>query len=62
MIDPQQRTVTLKLTRHEVCKLLVSMAAQYAADPDERKSIYALHEKIAKQLAQHDGKRKEDVP
>lgn len=62
MIDPQQRTVTLKLTRHEVCKLLISMTAQYEVDPDGRKSIYALHEKIAKQLAQHDGKRKEDVP
>ena len=56
---PNQRTCTLKLTRGEVCKLLVSMAAQYWAEPENRKHIYAIHEKIARQLEAHDEKWKE---
>lgn len=59
-IMPNSRTVTLKLTRGEVCKILLSMTAQYEADPECRKHLYALHQKIAEQLAAHDSKWKED--
>lgn len=53
---PNQRTVTLKLTRGEVCKLLISMTAQYEAEPESRQHLYALHKKIAEQLEVHDKK------
>ena len=56
---PNQRTCTLKLTRGEVCKILLSMTAQYEAEPESRQHLYVLHEKIAKQLAAHDKKWKE---
>lgn len=60
MIDIENAcTVTLKLTRGEVCKLLISMTAQYEAEPENRKHIYAIREKIARQLEAHDRKREE---
>ena len=56
---PNQRTCTLKLTRGEVCKILISMTAQYEAEPENRQHLYKLHEKIAEQLAAHDEKWKD---
>ena len=56
---PNQRTCTLKLTRGEVCKILISMTAQYEAEPENRQHLYRLHEKIAEQLAAHDEKWKD---
>lgn len=56
---PNQRTCTLKLTRGEVCKILISMTAQYEAEPENRQQLYKLHEKIAEQLAAHDEKWKD---
>ena len=56
---PNQRTCTLKLTRGEVCKILISMTAEYEADPEKRQHLYKLHEKIAEQLAAHDEKWKD---
>ena len=56
---PNSRTVTLKLTRGEVCKLLISMTAQYEAEPENRQHLYRLHEKIAEQLTAHDKKWEE---
>ena len=56
---PNQRTCTLNLTRGEVCKILISMTAQYEAEPENRQHLYKLHEKIAEQLAAHDEKWKD---
>lgn len=56
---PNQRTCKLTLTRGEVCKILISMTAQYEADPENRQHLYRLHEKIAEQLAAHDKKWEE---
>ena len=56
---PNQRTCTLKLTRGEVCKILISMTAQYEAEPENRQQLDKLHEKIAEQLAAHDEKWKD---
>ena len=56
---PNQRTCTLKLTRGEVCKILISMTAQYEAEPENRQQLYMLHDKIAEQLAAHDEKWKD---
>lgn len=57
MIDlPNQRTCKLTLTRGEVCKILLSMTAQYEADPEARRQIRAIHDKIREQLGAHDKK------
>ena len=55
------RAVTLRLTRGEVCKLLISMTAQYEADPEHRRQLYALHDKIGEQLAGHDRRWEEKM-
>ena len=58
---PNQRTVTLKLTRGEVCKLLIGLTAISQNNPADRVARYqAIHTKIKAQLQQHDEKWKED--
>ncbi len=57
--QPNQRTVTLKLTRHEVCRLLVLLASV----PHEASKEYpAIRLKIRAQLDAHDEKWKEAHP
>jgi len=52
---PNQRTCTLKLTRGEVCRLLVLLAAA----PPDSKSYTEIRLKIRAQLNAHDEKWKE---
>lgn len=54
MKTPNERTVTLKLTRHEVCDLLLSIAA--SAHRSGASHWRALHDKIKQTLAEHDAK------
>lgn len=58
-VMPNQRTVTLKLTRGEVCKLLILLCGAVTDDPDRRMHCRAIHAKIRAQLDAHDEKRKE---
>lgn len=59
-VMPNQRTVTLKLTRGEVCKLLIGLTAITQNNPADRVARYqALHTKIKAQLEAHDQKWKE---
>ena len=55
-ISPNQRTVTIKLTRHEVLRLMRACVAVSAGTGD---SWNELHEKIKAQLDEHDNKQKE---
>ena len=52
------RTVTLKLTRGEVTKLMLLLASAYYDDPSVRRQLLQLHEKIEKQRDAHDAKWK----
>lgn len=62
-INPNLRTVTLKLTRGEVCKLLIGLTAISQNNPPDRIARYrALHTTIRAQLQQHDEKWKEETP
>ena len=53
---PNFRTVTLKLTRHEVCRLLVLLSA---LPPDVSKEYPAIRLKMRAQIDAHDEKWKE---
>lgn len=60
-VVPNQRTVTLKLTRGEVCKLMIGLTAITQNNPADRVARYqALHTKIKAQLEAHDKKWKEE--
>ena len=52
------RTVTLKLTRGEVTKLMLLLASAYYDDPSIRQQLLQLHEKIKRQRDAHDEKWK----
>ncbi len=54
MKTPNERIVTLKLTRHEVCNLLLSTTA--SAQRSGATKWRPLHDKIKQILAQHDAK------
>lgn len=58
-VMPNQRTVTLKLTRGEVCKLLIGLAALTQARPESGTHYQAIHALIRSQLDAHDAKWKE---
>lgn len=53
---PNQRTVTLKLTRGEVCKLLIALTALTQARPESGTHYQALHALIRSQLDAQDQK------
>ena len=55
-LKENSRTVTLKLARGEVIKLMIMLASAYADDPDARCRLLLLHEKIKKQCDEHDAK------
>ena len=55
-VMPNQRTVTLKLTRGEVCKLLILLCGAVTDDPDRRMHCRAIHAKIRAQLEANDQK------
>lgn len=54
MKTPNERIVTLKLTRHEVCNLLFSTAA--SAHRSGAPHWRVLHDKIKQMLDEHDNK------
>ena len=58
-ISPNQRTVTIKLTRHEVCRLMRACEAVSVESEDNPDSWNDLNEKIKAQLDEHDKKQKE---
>jgi hypothetical protein len=58
-MNTNMRTVTLKLPRGYVCKLLVLLSAAFEADPEKRKTLDAIRLCIRSQLDAHDEKWKE---
>lgn len=53
---PNQRTVTLKIPRGLVCKLLIALTALTQARPESGTHYQALHALIRSQLDAHDQK------
>lgn len=58
-VMPNQRTVTLKIPRGLVCKLLIGLNALTQARPESCTHYQLLHTMIKKQLDAHDAKWKE---
>lgn len=56
---PNQRTVTLKLPRGVVCKLLIGLTAITQNNPERGTHYQAIHALIKSQLEAHDAKWKE---
>lgn len=59
LIDPSNRTVTLKLPRWMVCRLLVMLAAMVGSNYLRPAWNVKVHDCIKEQLAAHDRKWKE---
>lgn len=55
-VMPNQRTVTLKIPRGLVCKLLIALTALTQARPESSTHYQALHALIRSQLDAHDQK------
>lgn len=55
-VVPNQRTVTLKIPRGLVCKLLIALTALTQARPESSTHYQALHALIRSQLDAHDQK------
>lgn len=57
-MNPNERTVVLRLKRNQVCRLLVMLAAlAHSDDPESvRKNWMEIHESIKQDLADHDVK------
>lgn len=55
VITPNQRNVTIKITRGELCRLLTACSALIAAPELGNCDTWkALHDKLAEQLNKHD--------
>ena len=59
LIDPSNRTVTLKLPRWMVCRLLVMLAAMVDSNYVRPAWTVKVHDCIKEQLAAHDRKWEE---
>lgn len=57
-MNPNERTVLIRLKRNQVCRLLVMLAAlAHSDDPESvRKHWVEIHESIKQDLADHDVK------
>lgn len=58
-VMPNQRTVTLKIPRGQVCKILIGLTALTQARPESCSQYLAIHALIKSQLEAHDQKWKE---
>lgn len=54
MINPNGRTVTLKLTRHEACDILLALSAADTTTCGETAKWRDLHSKVANAIMEHD--------
>ena len=56
VIVPNQRNMTVKITRGELCRLLLacSTVANSFEGADAKETWKNLHDKLAEQLAEHD--------
>ena len=57
-MNPNERTVVLRLKRNQVCRLLVFLAAvAHSDDPESVRKIWKeIHGRIREDLAEHDVK------
>lgn len=57
-MNPNERTVVLRLKRNQVCRLLVLLAAvAHSDDPESVRKIWKeIHARIREDLAEHDMK------
>lgn len=55
-MNPNQRTVTLKIPRGLVCKILIGLTAITQARPESTMQYQAIHALIKSQLEAHDQK------